>query len=885
MDVVIKIQKSTRLVDLSTYSLGNENENLQGNLIFEFRDEFVDGTARLEFSDGTNKEFVIANKENNSYVVPIKSELTKRKGNILMQLVITEGTDENEIPIFKSNVFTLNIEQSINADSEAPDEYESWLDIANTKLNSIDEAIQQVNNLNIEATKEDNKTTITVTKKDGEQEVVEVLDGQDGKDGEKGEKGDTGEQGPQGIQGIQGEQGIQGIQGEQGPVGPQGEPFTIVKTYSSVEEMQDDFDNMQVGDYVMIASSVDDEDNAKLYVKTDTAWVFITDFSGAQGIQGPQGETGPVGPQGPQGETGPQGPQGIQGPQGEKGDTPELKTINGESLVGEGDIEISSGKVDVFVHDISSSYVNVNDLEVGVHYFYSTNNTESYFYIPLKQPGGGSSQFWINGTNVMLFIIKKYDEAEHDEIFGYVYTSPGNRGNDNNYEFSNCALKKDSSTSYLNINTVPAKEKLKPIMNLSKNNLFAYLPKCEKTPTSADEFTNKKYVDNKIDTEISQIPTPQQMIDNGFDYITGTKINYTVENVSTKGFELNSNQFYESTCQGVSNGYSLCKVTFNNEEELTFKISYINSGEISYDYGMFGNVDQDFSNDNSDEGVTDSTKVKLNCKSQSSTEVQELEYTIPAGEHYIYIKYRKDGGGNSGNDSLQFKIPSYMDGAITTNEKMATESYVSKNAGIELTGAIEDNVLNIGLNNADGEQLSKIELEMSSNQAIHYTWDKTTGDDAKEIFQGVYSAYKNGKLLDVDLQVDNKMYKLTNISQPNNKASEYWCQFRTLDWYTNGTDMIFLQTVNAVLDVSGNIVQTIEVKESINEFALIREYDGKNGALPTNNSKEFTPTGNYEPATKLYVDQTHYRMMSGYSSSKTQVLKNINGTLTWVDEA
>lgn len=247
MDVIIKIQKSTRLVDLSTYSLGNENENLQGNLIFEFRDEFVDGTARLEFSDGTNKEFVIATKENNSYIVPIKNELTKRKGNILMQLVITEGTNENEIPIFKSNVFTLNIEQSINADSEAPDEYESWLDIANTKLNSIDEAIQEANNLNIEATKEYKKTTITVTKKNGEQEVVEVLDGVDG---EKGEKGDTGEQGPQGIQGIQGEQGIQGIQGEQGP-------------------------------------------------------------------------------------------------QGEKGDTPEIKTINGESLIGEGNIEIKSGSDNV----------------------------------------------------------------------------------------------------------------------------------------------------------------------------------------------------------------------------------------------------------------------------------------------------------------------------------------------------------------------------------------------------------------------------------------------------------------------------------------------------------------------------------------------------------
>lgn len=128
------------------------------------------------------------------------------------------------------------------------------------------------------------------------------------------------------------------------------------------------------------------------------------------------------------------------------------------------------------------------------------------------------------------------------------------------------------------------------------------------------------------------------------------------------------------------------------------------------------------------------------------------------------------------------------------------------------------------------------------------------------------------------------MYKLTNISQPNNIGTQYWCQFRTLDWYTNGTDMIFLQTINAVLEVAGSIVQSVEVKESINQFALIREYDGKNGALPTNNSKEYIPTGEYEPATKKYVDKTHYMYFPGYSSSKTQVLKNINGTLTWVSE-
>lgn len=54
-------------------------------------------------------------------------------------------------------------------------------------------------------------------------------------------------------------------------------------------------------------------------------------------------------------------------------------------------------------------------------------------------------------------------------------------------------------------------------------------------------------------------------------------------------------------------------------------------------------------------------------------------------------------------------------------------------------------------------------------------------------------------------------------------------------------------------------------------------------ALSVSNTSVFIPTGDYNPATKKYVDDkpTTY---SGYDATKTQVLKNINGTLTWVDE-
>ncbi len=76
------------------------------------------------------------------------------------------------------------------------------------------------------------------------------------------------------------------------PKGDTGAPFYIAKTYSSVLEMNADYDgtDVSVNEFVMIStSSVEDEDNAKVYVKTDTSYQFVTDLSGAQGIQGQTG--------------------------------------------------------------------------------------------------------------------------------------------------------------------------------------------------------------------------------------------------------------------------------------------------------------------------------------------------------------------------------------------------------------------------------------------------------------------------------------------------------------------------------------------------------------------------------------------------------------------
>lgn len=216
--IKIQIEKESRQVDLEKGFLGNDNENLQETLEFTFTDEFVDGQARLETIINGEKSFINLDKQEESYTTKVTNIMTK-KGKVDCQLVITEGTDDEEIPLFKSNIFYFYVGESINAETGAPEPYIEWIDRANIKLNQID-------NLDISATKEEHTTTITITKKDGTEQSVEILDGEKG---DKGDKGDTGEQGVQGEKGEtgatgpRGETGERGPRGEQGPVGPQGE--------------------------------------------------------------------------------------------------------------------------------------------------------------------------------------------------------------------------------------------------------------------------------------------------------------------------------------------------------------------------------------------------------------------------------------------------------------------------------------------------------------------------------------------------------------------------------------------------------------------------------------------------------------------------------------
>lgn len=71
---------------------------------------------------------------------------------------------------------------------------------------------------------------------------------------------------------------------------PKGEPFAVYRTFPDIPAMNADT-SVPEGKFVVIASDVSDDDNAKLFVRTADGYSFITDLSGAQGIKGETGAT------------------------------------------------------------------------------------------------------------------------------------------------------------------------------------------------------------------------------------------------------------------------------------------------------------------------------------------------------------------------------------------------------------------------------------------------------------------------------------------------------------------------------------------------------------------------------------------------------------------
>lgn len=169
--------------------------------------------------------------------------------------------------------------------------------------------------------------------------------------------------------------------------------------------------------------------------------------------------------------------------------------------------------------------------------------------------------------------------------------------------------------------------------------------------TEGDHFIDVKFIkdpSNDYYNDTFQFTVEIQEID------SNKKSTYTVEAVDgvSYGFSLNSNGYYESTNKGVDNSLSLCRVQLNLVNTSNIIFTCINYAESNYDYGVLGKLDTALSTTTN----TDSTYGK-SFRGSSQSETQVYTYTsVATGEHFIDVKYIKDGSQSFGNDSLQFKI-------------------------------------------------------------------------------------------------------------------------------------------------------------------------------------------------------------------------------------
>lgn len=121
----IKISTGTRkILNKTKRILAMKGENLQEVLLFDL-DKKIEGNAIVEIElPNETQSFVELTETENGYELPVKSALTEQVGFVKFQLRILQ----NKVEVFKSEIFELEVKESLNAIYEEPEEYPTWLD-------------------------------------------------------------------------------------------------------------------------------------------------------------------------------------------------------------------------------------------------------------------------------------------------------------------------------------------------------------------------------------------------------------------------------------------------------------------------------------------------------------------------------------------------------------------------------------------------------------------------------------------------------------------------------------------------------------------------------------------------------------------------------------
>lgn len=223
----------------------------------------------------------------------------------------------------------------------------------------------------------------------------------------------------------------------------------------------------------------------------------------------------------------------------------------------------------------------------------------------------------------------------------------------NNIDLSDYATKEDLNN--IDLSEYATKEDLNNI------DLSNYATKSElQSVFQSGNDVKEQLVDTLIAIGVPNISTSNtwaeiNKIVSGSVYFT-PEPTWSVEAISgaSYGFTYDSSTgYWASTNKGKNSTASVCKLVIQNEARKTVTMTYINSGEANYDYGIVSKVNTTLSL-----GYTADSSYFATFKGSSSTSSKTL--ILSDAKNYdtcwYYIKFRKDGSTHSNNDSLQFKI-------------------------------------------------------------------------------------------------------------------------------------------------------------------------------------------------------------------------------------
>lgn len=394
----------------------------------------------------------------------------------------------------------------------------------------------------------------------------------------------------------------------------------------------------------------------------------------------------------------------------------------------------------------------------------------------------------------------------------------------------------------------------------------------EDIPTKVGQLENdKSYIDNSVSNLVNYELKGKTGTNLGVS-IDNTTYVMTIDLKNTAGDVISTGSIdlpLESMVVGASYDDSTKEIvlTLQSGEEVKFSVADLVSGLVSqntFDTKM-NEISQEFNHKfdmpyyyeyNGDTDFEDTSETTL----AMFNEIKEL---MEAGQKPCIIVKKGATGANS-YITYHFIVPQF--GSLDATYIMLKGSPVRK----------DGNTFNlVALNCEKDPETNKIKrvyekkadgsIEIGGSNGLYWEWEDTS-EKSIALFQKVYDDMKNNKKFNIITTVQWAFYKYVYVST----SCEFY-QTTTNNGYLRvkfadiGRDLstgsfsgyTSLYTKSVVATITNGIATTIDVDGTLETKILnIYGYGNHFGGLTVTNTEVYTPTADYHPATKKYVDDT-----------------------------